>query len=839
MEMLREQEYDSEMRCLLDSIIETISNMKVNASMDIEGSETRTTKGHTMLDSTGSNNLGINTEESSTGVEEFRRSESQDDSLSDTKNMIAKVKYMRIRIGMRLTAIDGFSLVGFSFSEVIEKLRHAPRPLRITFADLTSGLKGRVKVRTFEPESAIEKTKNETIGKQNLVKSWYLKMMIMLELKWEIWKIQEEYIQQVKRNTACKYKGLLMQTHFERASTERLREELDNLDSELSLLEDTIQNLSLQADGVTESEELTKSVVLKAKNVTLEKEVLSGLEKITWYKEEHKSLSECLYHMESQLAALQAKSTNYKVSFPQKNIQVDQEGYTKEGFESFDCSIVEVGENIKLAQSNCEKEEEKANLIREEISELKQKLAAIDTLDYHGGGYSALTVAEARTKNTETKLCLIIETIGATLQSPTSDSSLVAAQLAEDEAISDVEFETRLRAVSSPLVPSLVLWNGAKCSDEIDEVITKEVGDSIYCTSTLFHDEGQGTSSGTRSRSSSLAVWRKISKRRHKSNIQRFESASTSDEVIADLNEHEPDQIREVQSTSDPLYMEPDIAKCGSGESSKIKLTDFNESHFASGLHNSAENGKSPLIPSHPVNQIQDNFESFLPDLQQTNLDLPHGSYCSEGTEGLGGHQIDLNRNAQNHQDKSEEKNIELAIELTGPVPTRRQSARDRTHSHAYAVESRFEVPVSQLRISKKCGILLKQRTLYQDKGVFKKISIRGALERWCEIDSSGVMLYYKREGDRNPRGRIELSDPTAEVTYEEMNSNSKNFTISTILKQVRFLTKDRADLIGWVEALQTTLNYFSHMRSSTLIPEAADQTNSADSENLRATLGF
>ena len=44
---------------------------------------------------------------------------------------------------MRLTAIDGFSLVGFSFSEVIEKLRHAPRPLRITFADLTSGLKVR------------------------------------------------------------------------------------------------------------------------------------------------------------------------------------------------------------------------------------------------------------------------------------------------------------------------------------------------------------------------------------------------------------------------------------------------------------------------------------------------------------------------------------------------------------------------------------------------------------------------------------------------------------------------------------------------------------------------
>lgn len=54
----------------------------------------------------------------------------------------------RIRVGMRLTAIDGFSLVGFSFTEVIERLRHAPRPLRIRFADITTG----VKVSTeFEP----------------------------------------------------------------------------------------------------------------------------------------------------------------------------------------------------------------------------------------------------------------------------------------------------------------------------------------------------------------------------------------------------------------------------------------------------------------------------------------------------------------------------------------------------------------------------------------------------------------------------------------------------------------------------------------------------------------
>ena len=110
-----------------------------------------------------------------------------------------------------------------------------------------------------------------------------------------------------------------------------------------------------------------------------------------------------------------------------------------------------------------------------------------------------------------------METIDETLQTSTSDSSLVAAQLAEDEAISYVEYETRLRAVSSPLVPSLVLWNGAKCNDDIDEGIIKEVGNSAQWTSTQYHDEVQGTSLVTRSRSSSLAVWRKMSKRRHRS----------------------------------------------------------------------------------------------------------------------------------------------------------------------------------------------------------------------------------------------------------------------------------------------------------------------------------
>lgn len=186
-----------------------------------------------------------------------------------------------------------------------------------------------------------------------------------------------------------------------------------------------------------------------------------------------------------------------------------------------------------------------------------------------------------------------------------------------------------------------------------------------------------------------------------------------------------------------------------------------------------------------------------------------------------------------------EEKNIELAIELTGPVPTRQRIACDQSRNHVKRVKSHPEVSLSNVKISNRCGILQKQRTLYQDKGVFKKISLRGALERWCKIDRSGVLLYYKREGDRNPRGRIELSDPTVEVTYEEMNPTSLNFTISTTSKQVRFLTRDRADLIGWVEALQTTLSYFSHIRSSILSPEALDHTDTVDSENLRATLGF
>lgn len=240
----------------------------------------------------------------------------------------------------------------------------------------------------------------------------------MLELKLEIWKIQEEYIQQMQRITAYKHRDLLIGAHSEKVNAERLRGELRDLDTETSLLQDQISNLSRQAEGVVESEELTRWILLREKNEILEREVWSGLDEITYHKEEHKMLHERFQHMELEVAALKGKGSNHELPVSQRIAEIGEEGYTKDIFEISGCSSTQIEENIKLTQSSCEKEQEKANLIRAEIKELKQKLVDVDVIDHHGVRYSALNAAESRTRNTEMTLVssFIIHVI-------TSDSS--------------------------------------------------------------------------------------------------------------------------------------------------------------------------------------------------------------------------------------------------------------------------------------------------------------------------------------------------------------------------------------------------------------------------------
>lgn len=47
----------------------------------------------------------------------------------------------RLYVGMRVTAINDISLVGYSYGEVLDMINRLQRPLRIKFADISKGVK--------------------------------------------------------------------------------------------------------------------------------------------------------------------------------------------------------------------------------------------------------------------------------------------------------------------------------------------------------------------------------------------------------------------------------------------------------------------------------------------------------------------------------------------------------------------------------------------------------------------------------------------------------------------------------------------------------------------------
>lgn len=49
-------------------------------------------------------------------------------------------EHRRLVVGMRMTAMNGETLTGYTYNEVLEKLSRIPRPVRIRFADISKGI---------------------------------------------------------------------------------------------------------------------------------------------------------------------------------------------------------------------------------------------------------------------------------------------------------------------------------------------------------------------------------------------------------------------------------------------------------------------------------------------------------------------------------------------------------------------------------------------------------------------------------------------------------------------------------------------------------------------------
>ncbi|DAZ97427.1 TPA: hypothetical protein N0F65_009878, partial [Lagenidium giganteum] len=276
----------------------------------------------------------------------------------------------RLKIGMRLTAIDGQCLAGYTYKEVADKLKKSSRPLKIKFADADLG--------TVEdnPNVVIE---SEEKGKQEnsqspylLQKQEYTRVVVMSELHSEMWNIENH---KLSRSLAVlKAKWDTVSKEFDALNKQRvdLKKENDKLQQDKDKFETMIKHLKLQEIKAMDNPEVAKSAELTKRNQTLTDDIArmsSGNKKL---RKERMELQTTLDELESSLSKM--------------GKQDEEEEGKKDGDDDFfgiDPSatpaeqLAALRKKLRFMEDELTKEQKKAAKVEKEMEQLNRHLGSL------------------------------------------------------------------------------------------------------------------------------------------------------------------------------------------------------------------------------------------------------------------------------------------------------------------------------------------------------------------------------------------------------------------------------------------------------------------------------
>ena len=166
-------------------------------------------------------------------------------------------------------------------------------------------------------------------------------------------------------------------------------------------------------------------------------------------------------------------------------------------------------------------------------------------------------------------------------------------------------------------------------------------------------------------------------------------------------------------------------------------------------------------------------------------------------------------------------------------VPRETSSVQSSSQSSSHRTANSLTVPFPTLK-----GILSKTSSAIEGSLVNNARNMRGARERYCELNPPGILTYYKRRGEA-PRGQLDLRDSSLEVVSDMQQG--LEFILSTSSRQLRFIASSREHLMEWVTGIRTvhrmwksSINAVSHNNNSSSI-----QKERSDSNPNRGTIGF
>lgn len=721
----------------------------------------------------------------------------------------------RLAVNMRVTEMNGISLTGYTYSEVLELLARMPRPVGIKFADVSKGIVGRV-----EKEIPVEETEEEKEARaarvmQRSLHSEYFQILVSYELHKQVWATTRHHMRLQLLDIQKKNEVVGIQVELEQQRRESLTKERELLVQETVSLTQVIDQLGKQLAGKIDSPEVLRTAELARRNAVLEKEVTEIIA-------ENDELQASRVRIEDALDDLQQELEAYG------NLDVDRNGSNEVKFFSpaFLGSMVHRGsidtraedarerllEKIKAQRSQFEEEifleEERARFVESEIYQFKSQISlaaeAVKREDAFISGERPPQMIFL-----ENKIALLKKNLRETV------AGIVKARQSGDQQQTPYLF-TRRADLKDDLIAALEEMR--RMENELSayfDVVQKEKVESLpkdISLLTVNIDEAPHERALESSRLQKKLA--KLQVQLHETVVQLAKAAAEMDEDHANyLGKRRlllKDEMKAVQDQFEALtmgtlnvavnnresYVRPSLVGPPTIQDAPRRSTAGSRISLSGGFRGSITSTWTSMAPDRASNISQ---TSEIAPRSSERQDLPLGGRSSS--------------------------NGSMAL---------------RTQCNAL---SSIHVPGDE-SMPTMSGILRKHATYSNEKSTFGNMSLRGVRERWFNIEPDGYLRYYKREGDREPRGAILLKQSSLEILHGKEVGKPNEFMICSPTHQTRMLAKTCEEMLVWVKVLELAHAYFmQQVLNEDGHGNSTDHAVSPDAElayrNKRATLGF
>ncbi|KDO32213.1 hypothetical protein SPRG_19491 [Saprolegnia parasitica CBS 223.65] len=180
----------------------------------------------------------------------------------------------RIYPGFRMVEIQGTSIAGYSYNEVIEKISQTPRPVTIGFCDISRGLKGDP-VDDEEDETELEPEEENKL-RLRAIESEHMKTLVVTQLHKEVWAMDTTHL--VFNEAASIAKGRVLEREMKvlRMVSTNYTHEIARLVPEKDGLQTHLDQLELERRHTIQPAEITKCQSLTAR----QQELLDTIEQL-------------------------------------------------------------------------------------------------------------------------------------------------------------------------------------------------------------------------------------------------------------------------------------------------------------------------------------------------------------------------------------------------------------------------------------------------------------------------------------------------------------------------------------------------------------------------------